>query len=155
MRHFTTRALTLLFALAFGVSLAQAGEVGEENNVILHYEILFDGYCDGMTIDINTADGIAAGVWTSPCATCPFDNLVGGTTGNVIGPLGYTTNVSPGHGTLGDFDIFTRLNANGTWTHYFLDGSTLNSGTFSLCAAGVVADDNAVPSVAPAGFERE
>jgi hypothetical protein len=144
-------AILAFAALAFGFSAAQAGQVGEDTNVILHYEILYTGYCDGVTLDVNTADGLAYGVQTSPCATCPFSNYVGGTTSNVLGPTGYSTDI--GYDPSGDSGyevIFTRLNANGTWEHYWFDGSVLNSGTFAPCSAGAVAPQNAGPS-----FTRE
>jgi hypothetical protein len=152
-----TVVLLSIFALGIGsASYLQAGSSNGDTDAILHFEIMFDGYCDGITLDIDTATGLATGVYASPCATCPFTNLVGGTTGDVLGPLGYTTNIS--FDTIGDagpVNIFTRLNLGNTWAHYNYDGSVFNSGTFSPCSAGAVAPADAVPSTAPEGFEYE
>ncbi len=153
----TTVTLLSIFALGItGASYLQAGGSNGDTDAILHFEILFDGFCDGMTIDVDTSDGIATGVWSSPCATCPFTNLVAGTTGDIVGPLGYTTNLSSDNvGDLGPVDLFTRLNLGNTWAHYNMDGSVFNSGTFSPCAAGAVAPEGAMPSFAPEGFDYE
>jgi hypothetical protein len=140
-------AILAFAAFAFGLSGAQAGQVGEDTNAILHYEMMYTGYCDGFTLDVNTADGLAYGYQSSPCSTCPFTNLIGGTTSNVLGPLGITTTI--GYDPSGDSGyqiIWTRLNANGTWAHYYFDGSVLNSGTMTPCSLGAVAPENAGPS---------
>jgi hypothetical protein len=157
MKRYATLAVMLLTALTLGLSTAQAGTIDEDTNAILHFEIMYDTYCDGVALDVNTADGIATGVYGSVCATCPFTNLMGGTVGDILGPLGLTANLGwDDIGTAGVLNLFTRLNANGTWTHYYFDGTVMNSGTWSPCPKGhVSAPDNAVPSTSPAALDRE
>jgi hypothetical protein len=159
MKSFSTFTVVLLsvFALCLSsVSVLKAGTVGNDTDAILHFEIMYDGYCDGVSLDVNSATGIATGVYGSTCATCPFTNQIGGTTGNIIGPLGITTNISYDTiGSAGPLNLFTRLNADGTWAHYGYDGSIFNSGTFSFCSPSAVVAENAVPSTAPAGPEYE
>lgn len=154
MKHYAACSFMLLFALVFGSSFAQAGEVGEEPAI--HYEIIFDGYCDGVALDVSPANGLVTGVYASVCASCPFTNLMAGSAGDLLGPLGLTANLGwDTFGDAGEINLFTRIYANGTWEHYNFDGSVFNSGTWSLCPAGVVDTPNAVPSTAPADFEIE
>lgn len=140
MKRFSTLTVVLLsvFALSYSLSYADMADRNQNQadrnqDAVLHYEIVFDGFCDGMTLDIDTADGIALGFWDSPCATCPQSYNIAGTTGNVVGPIGYTSSISydPSPG------VWTRLNANGTWEHYDYTGAVFNSGTYSICTDAV------------------
>ncbi len=150
MKRFSTLTVVLLSVFALSYSLANAGQVGENKDVILHYEIIFDGFCDGVTLDIDTNTGLATGIYDSPCATCSFPDRMAGTTGNPVGPVGILTNLS---WETGPTFIFTRLLANGRWEHYDYSGVIFNSGTFSSCTAGAVAHEDAVPSTAVAGYD--
>jgi hypothetical protein len=142
----------MVTAFGFGFSAAQAGEVADDSNAILHYEITWDGYCDGITLDIDTSNGIATGYWSNPCVTCPFTNEIAGTTGDILGPLGWTTNLvlAPGDYSSG---FFARVNLNGTWAFYWYSGGILNSGTWSLCSPSMVSDQDAPPAAMPNGVD--
>lgn len=157
MKSYSIRAILLLSGLILGVSLAQAGAIGEDTEAILHFEIMYDGFCDGVALDVNTSTGMATGEYGSICATCPFTNLMAGTVGDIFGPEGLTATLGwDDEGTAGVLNIFTRLNANGTWTHYSWDGSIFNSGTWSPCPdAGIMVPENAVPSTSPEAIGLE
>ena len=97
--------------------------------------LMFDGYCDGMTLNFDPLTGIMYGVYGSSCASCPYTDLLGGTQGaaKLQGP-GFTVALQGIDGVSPPW-IWSRINMSHTWVHYNFDGTVFNSGTWSFCGA--------------------
>ncbi len=124
---------TIPAALAASL-LAAAGTAGAFDmraDGLLGYDLIFDGFCDGVSGTIDTVSGLSVGTYTSSCATCPFTDRMGGHAGQIQanGPA-----VSLSWET-GPTNLHTLIRQNGTWTHYNYDGTVLIEGTWTSCAA--------------------
>jgi hypothetical protein len=98
-------------------------------------DITFDGYCDGMHLEVpsvglgtdSTVDGYQTG--------CLADGVFGQAKPNRFGVYGVTKGTE--YVTAPGISTFTVVNRNHTWTHYGFNGNQiylLNSGTWSLGA---------------------
>jgi hypothetical protein len=99
-------------------------------------DILFDGYCDGLSGLTKNGDGVG-GSWTNlDCAGASA--LVGGAQGkaNNVGK-GYIMG-SQGLGPVYGFEVVWVVTKAKTWVIYTMDGSVLNAGTWSAAAEGAV-----------------
>jgi hypothetical protein len=108
--------------------------------------LVFDGYCDGVTINFDAATGVATGVWNSACATCPYDDVVGGYVAyNLAEPAwGFPLASETNYGAPAFF--YTAISAARTWELRYFDGTLLNSGTWTPCIEGPVVPEGAVPA---------
>jgi len=127
--------VTMIVISTAGVAGARSAPDARSNpERIRTYQIKFDGYCDGMTLYLETLTGVMYGVYTSSCATCPFPDLIGGEYGGakLVGP-GFTSAFQSIGGVVPW--IWTRINMSHTWAHYNFDGTVFASGTWSYCGA--------------------
>lgn len=116
------------------IALAAVLSIGLAANVSA-FEISYDGFCDGLMLNIDPATGLVDG------------NQAGCTVGPILGTRGRTLTQGPtvtiGYDASSDFGglgIITVIRADGTWTHYMNDGSgisVVNSGTWSMGPAAV------------------
>lgn len=95
--------------------------------------IMFDGFCDGFTMNLPSAGVGTAGTLDGTQAGCESNPI--------FGTAGKPYDVSSGteYVTLQTYGIFTVIRANQTWTHYVLSGSLITeliSGTWSFAAPG-------------------
>ena len=124
------------------VSASDFGNINPGNSFgtnALTVAYTYDGYCDGATL--NIANGKVTGVYSSPCASCPFTNTLNGITGKQNGVAAAGFKYTPD-----DYSIFTVVRADHTWTHYYEapPHNVMNSGTWTECtaASGKVAANN-------------
>jgi hypothetical protein len=124
------KALLVLTVVVVALSFSQPASA-------LQIDVMFDGYCDGMSLNIIPGTGLVDGARIG-CYTEPLH----GTVGNVIGQgVGVTVTIDPP----GIAGIITVVRQDGTWTHYGNDGSgiyVLNSGTWSNALNAVATDSN-------------
>ncbi len=90
-------------------------------------DIVFDGYCDGLHLGKKTADGGYNGYRTG-CAS----DLAGG------GAAGKNAAITYDYATLG-IQLTLVVRPDNTWTYYYLDGSVLNSGTWTAGMPAIAA----------------
>jgi hypothetical protein len=102
-------------------------------------DITFDGYCDGLHLNIPSAGlgtvGTIDGTTTGGCAD-PI-GIFGEASPNRFGKLGVTTGNEYVQYEDPAISVFTVVKKNHTWTHYVLDAGhllVLNYGTWSLGA---------------------
>jgi hypothetical protein len=126
-------ALTAVVAGTAGAkSTPEIGDVPEAYNL----NLIFDGYCDGMSGPFDPATGLFAGTYTSTCATCPFTDQVGGTIAKVYGAgqgNALTVSFASVQGTYPVWFWTVIRFSPKTWTHYYFDGTVMNSGTWTKC----------------------
>ncbi|WP_324158448.1 hypothetical protein [Ideonella sp.] len=114
--------------------LALLGAVGAAQAAI-PANLVFDGYCDGMTGLAKVLPSGATGTWSNlDCA---------GTNAQVGGPQGKGKGETAGGYVMGSYGAgvygseFTWLiNKDHTWTVYRSDGTYVNHGTWSAVAEG-------------------
>jgi hypothetical protein len=135
------KALVLFAALVLLCSFGYTGAAEAAEAEALNIAIIYDGYCDGVYLEIDNLTGLVDGEQISPTG-CVSGGVLG-TVGTLMGGQGPAVTI--GYGTDADFyanGLVTVIRANGTWTHYELvsgEISVLNSGTWSLAiAAGAV-----------------
>ncbi len=142
-------------ALTIAVLLVLPGSVGATDELTEalaigrgRFSIVYDGYCDGVTLSFDASTGIVTGVNTSPCATCPMSDNMFGTVRSVPGQgVVFTMEYDTWQGNEPTF--FTVIWRQGqTYTHYFQDGLEL-SGTWSVCPPGREVPAGAGSSSAP------
>ena len=92
----------------------------EDQGKIIILDAAYVGYCDGVHLVINTGTGLAVGNRTG-CVT----EAIGGTVARIFGQ---TTGVT--YRSEEAQVYYSVIRNNRTWTHYYLDGSVLNSGTW-------------------------
>lgn len=142
MKSSSNAVVALLSLIALGFSSVSLAQTGERNNgrdpirdtPFVTYEIMFDGFCDGVSFNLNTASGIVSGVYNSSCATCEFQNRIGGISGSFMGDDDFVT-LSWETGPA----LYTVIHRDGTWIHYDYTGSIFNYGTWSDCSRGMPA----------------
>jgi hypothetical protein len=158
MKKLVSAVITVLSIFALSISGAvvlQAAELNSDMDhnqpspywdlLLVEFELVFDGYCDGMTLVLNTETGVVTGVYESSCATCQFSDLMGGiVTNNPRQGALITLSWSPG--PTEPIDFFTVIRRNGTWAHYDIFENEVNSGTWSFCTRGTPAYETNVPS---------
>lgn len=145
-------AIVVVLALATTVAAAKSEPAfGTGINKTGTIDLLFDGYCDGVSFGYDTGTGLLNnGYYQSSCATCPSPDRMGGTVGIITGGQG--VGATMGWETLfggAPVSIFTVIRADHTWTHYDWSGSVMNSGTWTACGAGASA-----PVGAPRSIDR-
>ena len=117
------KALVVLTIVLVALSFSQAASA-------LVIDVMFDGFCDGMSLNIISGTGLVDGARIG-CATDP----ILGSVGNVIAQ-GTAVTVTVGGVAVPGF-IFI-INQNGTWANYTNDGGGIalfNSGTWSNALA--------------------
>ncbi len=132
---------SLLAASLSGAAGARSqAAIGTDPDRIRTIELSFDGYCDGVTITWDTDSNGITGVWTSPCASCPYGDVFGGPYGKqqFYGQWqrGFTLAPQTNYGGPAAFVTSIGLKPMGIWTMYNFDGSVKNSGTWTRCGAG-------------------
>jgi hypothetical protein len=110
----------IFFAATLVALFVVAGTVSGDSRRILVKDILFDGYCDGLHLVIDTSTGVVTGH-----ATGCFADAIVGTFGR-IKDLNCITYVYETHPI-----PLSVIRADRTFTHYEIDGSIINEGTFS------------------------
>lgn len=121
------RAIHTLAAAAalFGASAAFA----------LPSAIVFDGYCDGLSNIVANENSTVTATWSNnDCfgATAPAIGQRTRVSGSGLGVTGsYVADIVMG--------MLVRINDNGTWTYYDVNGSLVNWGTWSDATAVRVA----------------
>jgi hypothetical protein len=133
--------VVMVLALAIGAvsyTSAKKSGLGTQATVV---EINYDGFCDGARIEVALAGpGLITGDQAPSCATCPFETSIIGSLGAPVKGQGTAAGFS--YDPDPDFVPYTIVRKDGTWTHYFGDGSVLNSGTWTACPlVGEVAAD--------------
>lgn len=113
--------------------------------------MIFDGYCDGMSGTFDPATGLFVGTYTSSCATCPFTDRLAGTIGKVYG-AGQGNALTTSWETIQGISpvwFWTLVRFTGrTWTHYNFDGTVFNSGTWHKCPPAGGPESGTLPSTA-------
>ena len=123
------KALVVLTIVLVALSFSQVSEA-------LLIDVMFDGYCDGMSLNIIPGTGLVDGARIG-CAS----DILTGTVGNVIAQ-GTAVTV---HFDNGVSDFIAVVRQNGTWSLYLNDGGGIyefNAGTWSY-AVGEAADGTA------------
>lgn len=128
MRKVSLLAAVLMLALLTGSALAfprPASADGLED--IISIDIVFDGYCDGMHLDIDQETRVVTAMRTGSC----------------IPPSPLSGRVRQGQARMVDdtYGLYVIIDRNGTWFYYDFNGNLVNSGTWS----------QGVPSGADAG----
>jgi hypothetical protein len=100
------------------------------------WDLIFDGFCDGLNINYAGATGIATGMYSSSCSSCPETDRLAGTAGFVASQGGAITLAFETIGGTSPAWIYTVVRKDHTWTHYNWDGSVFVSGTWSFCTEG-------------------
>jgi hypothetical protein len=97
--------------------------------------MIFDGYCDGISGTFDPVASVFVGTYTSTCSTCPEADRISGSFGKVfIPPAQYTLSLAFETQGGGAPFFWTAIRYQPrTWTHYWFDGTVLNSGTWSPC----------------------
>jgi hypothetical protein len=160
MKRLVNAVVTVLSIFALSISgavVAQAAELNSDleynqPNPYVEFELMFDGFCDGMTLELNTETGMVTGVYESSCATCQFSNMLEGIVINR--PFeGALVTLSWDLGLTDPLGIFTVIRHDGTWAHYDFLENEVNSGTWSFCSRGTPAYETNVPSTYDLLFE--
>jgi hypothetical protein len=119
------KALVVLTIVLVALSFGQAAQA-------LVIDVMFDGYCDGMHLNIISGTGLVDGNRIGDCL--PALDPLTGTVGNVI-TQGTAVTV---HFDNGIQDFIMVVRQNGTWTLYTNDGGGIyvfNQGTWSNALA--------------------
>jgi len=159
MKRLVNAVVTVLSIFALNISGAAVVQAAELNSDVDHnqpnpyveFELMFDGYCDGMTLVLNTETGVVTGVYGSSCATCEFSDLVAGIVSYNPFEEAFVT-LSWESGPVG---IFTVIRHDGTWAHLDYFENVVNSGTWSFCTRGTPAYETNVPSTFDALFDAD
>ncbi len=134
-------AALLALTLAGAAGARGPSASGGDLDSIRTLELSFDGYCDGVTLTWDTITNIGVGVWTSRCASCPYQDVFLDKHGRTIsyGVLikGFTLASQTNYGSAPYFWSGIILGPGRTWTHYNFDGTVLNSGTWTPCGTQV------------------
>jgi len=138
MKNYKIIGLMVLACCLLVAAGAQAGPLlGTSRNV----EIVYDGFCDGLQININYNTGKVLATRTG----CSVGQLIG-----TVGALDGNT-YAGGAVTLSNTDIGYHVVLKDNprrWVYYLPDGSVLNSGTYSIGVAAA-AQGGAGPSDMP------
>jgi hypothetical protein len=97
--------------------------------------MIFDGYCDGISGTLDPVASVFVGTYTSTCSTCPGTDRLSGNFGKVfIPPAQYTITMAWETLYGGGPYLWTAIRYQPrTWTHYNFDGTVFASGTWSPC----------------------
>ena len=118
------KALVVLTIVLVALSFSQVSEA-------LVIDVMFDGYIDGMHLNIIAGTGLVDG---NRIGDGVDPDILTGTVGNVIAQ-GTAVTV---HFDNGSSDFVSVVNQNGTWAHYTNTGGGItlfNSGTWSNALA--------------------
>ena len=129
------RIRVFLGVLVLALLVVPLGWAGPNDNGINAgtWDLIFDGYCDGLNINYAGATGIATGTYSSSCASCPMTDRMAGTAGYVASQGGaITLSYETVDGNCPVW-LYTVVRKDHTWTHYGFDGAAFNSGTWSFC----------------------
>lgn len=129
------KALAVLLAAVVVLSFSQAATA-------LTIDIVFDGFCDGMHVNINPASGLVDGNTTGSCIG---EYPILGSLGKVNGKNAVTVT----HGSTSPYPgLIYIIYADYTWANYYNDGSGITLLWESTWSPGVPAVAGAASDVA-------
>jgi hypothetical protein len=111
-------------------ALALTAAVGAAQAAKIPSDLIFDGYCDGMTGLTKNANGSGAGGTWANLDCAGSSALLAGVQGKAAGGKGYILGSTGVAGLLG-VEVTWVVNSDKTWYIYYYDGSILNLGTWS------------------------
>ena len=145
-----TLLIGLALVLSGAVAHAQSNEwdalrriQGEAPNEPLVMDVILNGHCDGLTVNIDP-EGMITGSHTSSCAACPGDAALGGLVLRLLAnskPSGHVY-----YAPALDTALHTDFHPDGTWRHFDWDGHVFNQGTWTLCSASPEVNPSDPPS---------
>jgi hypothetical protein len=128
MKNYKIIGLMVLACCLLVAAGAQAGPLfGTSRNV----DIVFDGFCDGLHMNINYNNGKVVATRTGTCVDP--EQMVGsvGALGGKTYAGGAVTLMNPINGGFSPYYAVIKDNPQ-TWIYYLADGSVLNHGTYSV-----------------------
>jgi hypothetical protein len=134
-------AILLSVAGLAGAQVTAPSGIGPEAKT---WDIIYDGYCDGLNVTFDTATGLAVGSNAASCRTCYGDDLVAGTAGFINSQGSGLSLTYQTYGGSSPMWFYAVVRRDHTWTLYDFSGAVLNSGTWSHCPSK--APDGAVPA---------
>ena len=128
--------LLLIVSLFASVSFADSPKTNGRMAKLIELDIRYDGYCDGLSVTLEKPSGRVLGVYASSCAECPLNYAVSGVI--VAGSPGVQQSAHFAYDP-SDFEAHTILGVShdgvdsGTYTHYYLNGEVVTTGTWTSC----------------------
>ena len=112
------------------VALALAAAAGATQAAKIPSDLIFDGYCDGMTGLTPNGNGTGVGGTWSNLDCAGSSAILAGVQGKSVGGKGYIMGSTGIAGLLG-VEVTWVVNKDKSWYIYYFDGSLLNLGTWS------------------------